>query len=116
MEDHGQACVGPALRVGEYLAHLRDIGFLSADNEPTARPDFGLQFERASLADTALDLLLNLNEQRLEAIEVLASLAVGDLFSCTLIGAGTYMAEFGDIGCSCCSLQFWHQLIFVHRF
>ena len=38
VEDHAQARVRAALRVRENLAHLGDIGLLTADNEPTARP------------------------------------------------------------------------------
>ena len=45
------------------------------------------------LADAGLELLLHLLEQRLEPLEVLALLAVGDLLGGALLGAGADMAQ-----------------------
>ena len=41
---------------------------------------------------------LNLLEQRLEAVEILAFLAVGDFLGRALLGGRADMAEFGDVG------------------
>ena len=92
-----------------------DIGFLAADNKPATRPDLRLQLEWARLPDAALDLLLHLLKQRLEAIEVLAFLAIGDFLGGALLGAGADMAKFGDVGRTRRALQFGKQLVLVHR-
>ena len=52
-----------------------------------ARPDLGLQLEAAGSARTpVVEVLLHLLEQRLEPVEVLAFLAVGDLLGGALLG------------------------------
>ena len=66
-------------------------------------------------ADAGLNLLLNLLKQRLEVIEVLALLAIGDFLGGALVGAGADMAKLGDVGCACRALQFGKQFVLVHR-
>jgi len=73
------------LCIGEYLAHLGDIGFLAADDEPAFRPNLCLQLELSGVPDAGVYLLLYLQEERLEAIKVLALLAIGNLLCCLLV-------------------------------
>ena len=58
-----RASVRPCAFV-KYLAHLGDIGLLSADDEPTARPDLRLQARtgRRVCRTPDFNLLLNLLE------------------------------------------------------
>ena len=86
VEDHAQARVGSTLRVGERLAHLGDIGFLAAEDEPRPGLISALQLERTGLPNATVEFLLHLLEQRLEVVEVLAFLAIGDLLGRPLLG------------------------------
>ena len=73
--------------VREDLAHLGDVGLLAADDEQRARLDLGLAARSGRVcADAAIELLLHLLEQRLELVEVLAFLAVGDFLGRALVG------------------------------
>jgi hypothetical protein len=66
-------------------------------------------------SNAALNLFLKLFEQRLEAIEVLARLAVSDFFGGTLVGARAHVTKFPDVGCTGRPFQLCQQFIFVHR-
>src|SRR6516164_5421178 len=91
VEDHSKARVSTALGVCKYLAHLRDVSLLSADNEPATGPDLCLQFKRASLSDAGLDLLLKLLKEWFETIKVATSLTVGDFLRSPLLRARSNM-------------------------
>ena len=53
-------------------------------------------------------------EKRLEAVEVLTFLAIGNLLGCSLFGAGADMAKVGDVRRTRRPLQFGKQLVLVH--
>lgn len=74
------------------------IGFLAAQDAEATRRDLGLALETPGLPYACAEVLLNLLEQRLEAVEVLAFLAIGDLLGRALLGSRADVPEFGDIG------------------
>jgi hypothetical protein len=71
---------------------------LPTDDEPGAGFDFSFQLKFARLPDPAVDFFLDLQEEGLELLEILALLAAGDFLSRALLGAGANMPEFGDVG------------------
>jgi len=98
IENYSQPGVQFALLVGERLLHPRDIGFLAAEDVEPTRCDLGFALEPPRLPQARAELLLNLLEQGLEAVEVLASLAIGDLLGRPLLRNRPDMPELGDVG------------------
>jgi hypothetical protein len=67
------------------------------DIEPAWR-DLGLAFEAPGLPQARAEFLLHLFEQRLEAVEIPAFLATGDLLGGTLLRNRADVTEFRDVG------------------
>src|SRR5438270_5008936 len=98
IEDYSKPGVYVAVLVAERLLHRRDIGFLAAQDIEPPRRDLGLVLEPPGLPQARAEFLLNLLEQRIEAVEILAFLTVGDLLGGTLVRSRSYVTEFCDVG------------------
>ena len=81
----------------ELVAELRDISDLTADDEKFALLDLGCPLELARLPRTLVELLLDLSEKRLEAVEILARRAIGNFFGGPLFLAGFDMLQSRDV-------------------
>ena len=69
--------------------------------------------ERRVVADAGIEVALHLLEQRLERLEVLARLAIGDLLGGALVGARADMAQLGDVVGARRARQLGQQLVIV---
>ncbi|MCY1372749.1 hypothetical protein D9M69_599800 [compost metagenome] len=104
------------IRCSEHIPHFSDVDKLSAENEEVTCRDACISAEGARLPDARLEFALRLLKQRLEAVEILASLAVCDFLCRPYLGPGANMAQFGDIGWACRAFEFGEQLFIIHRF
>src|SRR5690606_3112366 len=113
VEDYSETGVYVPVLVGEGLLHRRDIGFLAAqDIEPPQR-DPRLTLEAPGLPQARAELLLHLLEQGLEAVEVLAFLAIGDLLGRTLLRRRSNVTEFGDFDRLCIHTELRQKVVVV---
>jgi len=69
--------------------------------------------KRSGLAYAGVEVRPDLNEQRLEAVEVLASLATGDFLGFSFLGGGTNVPEVSDVRRSFVHAKLGQKLVVV---
>ena len=95
------------------LLHRHDIGFLASGNIEASLRDLGFSLKAAGLAKASVEFALQPIEQRLEPVEVLACLAMGDLLGGALVRGRSDVPEFGDAGRSCLHPELRQKLVVV---
>ncbi|MDT4849611.1 hypothetical protein FQZ97_837370 [compost metagenome] len=113
-KNHPQTRILFALRRIKVLAFFSHIGSLTTEDKPLPRLHGGIPHEGSGHPNARFELALHLLKQRLEALEVLATLALGNFLSLSLLGNAANMTEVLDIRSILTVDQLSQQFIIRH--